>query len=381
MTNLAKMLAAAVTAGCPLSAAAAPMVTFIEQLELYPYGPLSLNEHGDVVGAAYIWSGNKIDGFAQHVALQPLDGEVNLLTEPDYQHHLAYTAINDEGTVLVTNVGAPQGLNAHLLHPDGSTTPMESLTSIALNSAISIGNNNVVVGAILAPQGGIEAYRWTADEGYTLLGSMGGSTSSSMDINDHGTVVGVAELPHGSEHSSVAFRYTDSDGMISLGAPVGGRSTATAVNNHDVIVGTNSYAEDFIDRAFIYDDEHGMQSLANSPDIISFASDINDSNWVVGQAGAYEYWESFGFLWTPEEGMIDLNTLLPESFIGTIRTATAINNDGVIIGLATDGNLAFTYRLHLGAIPTPGALWPMFGAGALLWSRRRRRRSRIDALI
>ncbi len=370
MPKATAMFAIAAVVLCPLTAAAAPIATFIERLDLYVFGRLSLNEHGDVAGAFYV--GDDINGYAQMVAVQSIDGALHALTKPQSEQSFDYIAHNDDGTVLVTMSGPPDGLNATLYYPDGSTFDIDPLTQFGLNAAMAIGANNVVIGAIAAPGGGLEAYRWMADSGYTLLGDMGGYGSFARDINDHGTVVGVAELPHGSEHDQVAFRFTDADGMISLGAPVGGRSEATAVNNHEVIVGTTRLAEDFTDRAFIYDDEHGMQALANSPDVISFALDINDNNWVVGQAGSEKYWDSFGFLWTPEDGMIDLNTLVPESFIGTIRTATAINNAGVIIGLAIDGNTAFTYRLHLGAIPTPGALWPMFGAGALLWSKRRR---------
>jgi len=78
-----------------------------------------------------------------------------------------------------------------------------------------------------------EAFITNSQGHVTNLGSLGGTWTSPWDINDHGQVVGYADIGNG-EHR--AFFWDEAVGMIEL-PTLGGNSLARAVNNNGQIVG------------------------------------------------------------------------------------------------------------------------------------------------
>jgi probable HAF family extracellular repeat protein len=110
------------------------------------------------------------------------------------------------------------------------------------------------------------------------LGTLGGSSSHAMGINDSGKVVGYSFTSDGAQH---AFLYDASatPKMLDLGTLGGNYSRALGINNSGKVVGW-SYTNSGEKHAFLYDSTNGMQDLndlipANSGSTIEEAAAIN----------------------------------------------------------------------------------------------------------
>jgi probable HAF family extracellular repeat protein len=67
------------------------------------------------------------------------------------------------------------------------------------------------------------------------LGTLGGSQSFAIDVNDHGQVVGTSKLT--GDDARHAFSWTATHGMVDLGTLGGRYSWAYDVNDHGQVVG------------------------------------------------------------------------------------------------------------------------------------------------
>ena len=143
------------------------------------------------------------------------------------------------------------------------------------------------------------------------IGTLGGSNSEALGVNDLGQVVGNASTAGNESH---AFLY-DGGTMIDLGTLGGEISTATEINIHSQIVGLSRI-------------------------------DLNTS-------------DTRAFIW--QNGtMTDLNTLIDPSSGWILETATSINDNGQIIGTGTFNGMPNQVYL-LNAIPEPTP-WILLGS-------------------
>jgi len=116
-----------------------------------------------------------------------------------------------------------------------------------------------------------------------------------------------------------------------LGTLGGSRSFAMGINDFGKVVGY-SYTSDGGNHAFLYDESATppkMQDLETLGGSNSQARGINNSGKIVG----YSYTasdEQHAFLYDSTNGMKDLNTLIPADYGRTIHDATAINSKGQI---------------------------------------------------
>lgn len=136
-----------------------------------------------------------------------------------------------------------------------------------------------VVGSIATP-GGKRAFLWS-DGALQLLGTLGGTNSWAVAVNDRREVAGHAETASGETH---AFLWRHG-AMRDLGAQPGHRNSfAAAVDNFGRVVGT-SYVGDpsSAHRAFLHDG-WSMIDLGTLGGRDSHASAINDWGQVVGDA-------------------------------------------------------------------------------------------------
>ena len=177
--------------------------------------------------------------------------------------------------------------------------------------AIHINNPGQVVGRSALASGVLEAFSWTEASGMVGLGTLGLSPSAALGVNDVGEIVGQSRTLSGDYH---AFFRTVDGVMLDLGTLGGVVSEARAVNNTGQVVG---YSEVFsLDKhAFLWTEGGGMLDLGTLGGLESVAYAINDSGQVTGYS-TLASGDPHAFLWTAQTGMVDMGTLAGSSSYG-----------------------------------------------------------------
>jgi len=114
----------------------------------------------------------------------------------------------------------------------------------------------------------------------TELGTLGGSASVALGLNDSNQVVGWSNAANGEAH---AYRWSEGS-MLDLGTLGGATSVAWAINNAGVVVGESlptgqTGSANF--RAFIYENQQ-MTPLTTLGGTWSVAYDINEAGKIAG---------------------------------------------------------------------------------------------------
>jgi len=179
-----------------------------------------------------------------------------------------------------------------------------------------------VVGSITTPSGE-RAFLWS-DGTLQLLGTLGGTNSWAVAVNDRREVAGHAETASGDTH---AFLWRNG-AMQDLGVLAGHReSVAAGVNNFGWVVGTSSVeGASPQQRAFLHDGQ-SMTDLGTlgGPDSSAYA--INDAGLVVGEADRLATRRG-AFLYSAGT-MLDLGD---RGTFSTNSAATAISRLGRVAG-------------------------------------------------
>ena len=303
--------------------------------------------------------------------------------------YLSYaTGINASGQVIGSSQITTSDSSFHAALWNGSSAT--DLGSLGQNISYANGLNDSgqVVGE--APTtSGTHAFSYTANS-MQDIGTLGGSTSLAYAINNSGQIVGCSTTSSGPCH---AFLYSGGN-MQDLGTLGAGASRATGINNSGQIVGYSNF-DLYINQehAFIYS-AGSMQDLGTPVGSSSQAWDINDSGQTVGfvlQNGGYNAflysggtmqrlygnngnttayginnaglvvgtsWSPYGgssnrpyaILWDTNGTGTDLNTLLDAETIAAgwrLDEATAINDNGSIVGKASNSLLGITSQAFL----------------------------------
>jgi len=218
------------------------------------------------------------------------------------------TAINDLGQLVgFSQPASGSGLHAFLWTPSapGATTgTMIDLGTLGGTNSWAMGVNDagVVVGRSLTSSGGSRAFRWTAGGGMEDLGTLGtGETSFAAGINAQGQIVGYSEVsPGGVWH---AFLWTPSVGgggtMQDLGVPpnqIETMSRAFAINDAGEVVGGVGCCTSTV--AWRWSAADGMQDLGPATSAERLAYALNENDQVVGTTVAAAGGNGRATLWT-----------------------------------------------------------------------------------
>lgn len=172
-------------------------------------------------------------------------------------------------------------------------------------------------------------------------------------INDSGYSVGY-KYRYGLAGTSAILiapdiKIQDSTDVTYLSVPAGGK--AADINNSNMIVGTTGNTQ-----AYILD--YNSSSLTTLPlldgGLRSNAYDINEYNQAVGSSETLDgsTLVNHAVLWDQANGVIaDLNTWAPVDWI--LESATAVNDNGDIVGTGYRNGVPHGFLLTNGAAPVP----------------------------
>jgi probable HAF family extracellular repeat protein len=225
-------------------------------------------------------------------------------------------------------------LFAALVGTAQTATPPVDLGTLGGTSsfAVAVNDSGQVVGASFTPGDVAQhAFSWTAAGGMVDLGTLGGTFSSAVAVNDSGQVVG-DRLTAG-DGAFHAFSWTTAGGMVDLGTLGGSSSQVFAVNASGQVVGS-SRTVDAETHAFSWTPAGGMVDLGTLGGSFSHASGVNASGQVIGDS--YTDGGSHAFSWTAASGMIDL------TLGGNFSEPLGMTDSGQVIGFSTTAGEAET---------------------------------------
>lgn len=242
------------------------------------------------------------------------------------------------------------GLDAyHAMFFGGLGTSAKDLGTLGgtYSSATAINSSDQIVGWSQTSAGAERAFLYSNGQ-MTDIGSIPGySSARAQGVNDAGQIVGTGQM--GNSGNAHAFLYSNGH-MTDLGTLGGQDSLAYAINNHGQIVGTADPATGpatGYPHAFLYSSGqmHDLGTLGSGG---AQAYALNDLGQVVG----YGYIPTDGyphaFLYAGSGPLLDLNSLVDNAGGLTVYQANGINDNGQIVGIASNN-----HAVLLSPVPEP----------------------------
>ena len=201
------------------------------------------------------------------------------------------------------------------------------------STATGINNSGTIVGySTLTGGSSTHAFK---DSGSTMtdLGTLGGTNSNAFAINAGQTIVGRAD----STAAGATYAFIDSGTMVNVGTLGGNFSEANNINNAGTVVGDSLLTDGVTSNAFVYSGGT-ITNLGTLGGPTSFAYGINSYGTIVGRA-------DYGSASTAHHGFVYSNGTMTDlgSLAGTSSNAYAINDSGTIVGYSatTSGGAVF----------------------------------------
>jgi probable HAF family extracellular repeat protein len=241
-----------------------------------------------------------------------------------------------ELTVTASDVAGSVTRSAALtVVPRGTLVPTDLGTlGGSWSTAVGLNDAGQVVG-ISGTTRDVEshAFSWTADGGIVDLGTLGGTTSEAVAVSEAGQVVGTSSTADGTTH---AFSWTAGGGMVDLGTLGGPNSWASGVNADGQVVGFSDLP-DGAQHAFSWTAADGMVDLGTLGGLHSWARGVTADGQVVGESLTTGNSFVHAFAWTTIDGMVDLGTLG-----GSYSAVKGVDSAGPVVGDSiTTGDAAF----------------------------------------
>jgi probable HAF family extracellular repeat protein len=235
------------------------------------------------------------------------------------------TAINNKGQVAgdIDGLSAGPTWASHaFLSTGGSTLDLGTLGG-SDSHALGLNDAGQVVGASLTNEDVWRAFLYT-NGAMANLGTLGGTYSAAYSVNVAGEVVGESETTDG---RIMAFLYANG-AMRELGTLGGANSIAFAVNSLHQVVGASETSAK-LSHAFVYRNGK-MADLGTLGGDASGATDINDKSLIVGWSDVrYESGVQYvaGFLYS-NGAMTPIRATTSQQEVWPF----AISNSGVVVG-------------------------------------------------
>jgi probable HAF family extracellular repeat protein len=321
----------------------------------------AINNAGDTAGQASLPS-------EENSAFLNTNGSTSALTAPHTTNGSAAGINNSRQVVGTTNTfNAAQAS----LWSNGIFTNLGTLGGTD-SYAMAINNAGVIVGG--ASTSGEQLHAFVYDSGgMSDLGVLNGGTwSSAYAIADNGGIVGYSDI--GTGHFR-AFRYGGS--LQNLGTLGGSDSYGMGINNTGTVVGGSTTTSGYL-HAYVDALGSSMVDLGTLGGSSSFAYGVNASGSVVGSSFTWSNAATHAFVWR-DGSLYDLNSLVAQGSGWVLNEAYGINDRGQVVGTGTFAGQSRGFRLDpeaplssavvsgstVSGVPEPGTI-SLLAAGLVL---------------
>ena len=330
--------------------------------------PSAINNNGHIVGVAYSGANNS---FPYHAFLYS-NGSIQDLQTLGGTNSAA-TGINQSGQIVgysdLPDSGGNPGPTQAFLYDGAGMQSLGSLVAGGTSHGSGINNFGQAVGDSLAagvsnniPTKNVFLFSGGTMHDLGNLDSPGTRATAPWDINDTGQIAGTYFLADNRNH---AFIYA-SGVLQDLGTLGGSNSNAVAINNGGQATGSADLGGG-ISHAFLFDGTmHDLGSLGTGN---SNAKGLNNIGHVVGSSvvsGTTHAFLSAGGL------MLDLNTLIAPNSGWVLNSANAINDHGEITGTGIFDGQPRAYLLTPVPEPSSFVLGALGLIGFAAWGRRQK---------
>jgi probable HAF family extracellular repeat protein len=322
--------------------------------------PTGLNEKGQVVGFMSTVNPPFFDGNG--FITGPNGIGVRLLAGLSPNDRIVPGGVNDFGQV--TGLFRHGGVDrAFLTEPNGG--PLHrigpSFGIFAGWDPAAVNNRAQITGTVLINIQEFHALFASADGKVVKdLGTLGGTLSYGIDINENGQVAGLSAR-NGITFFHAFLSEPNGGRLHDLGTLGGHFSEASGVNELGQVAGISSLKRDNTEHAFLSGPDGGpLLDLGTLRGSVSGASDVNDLGSVVGFSDLVLGGEH-AFIYSPTFGMQDLNDLIDPDLGLELTGAGFINNRGQIVAGGIEDGLQQTFLLTpIAGVPDSGSTGTLF---------------------